>query len=943
MEAGKFVPKQTEKNEELIKTDRNKIKTDQNTIRTDQSFAIKESGYNDVSLNIFNDDGIKLDTLKLNDDIKEREDNLIIRSGNQRLDTVRPTYQFHTLSPKASLTRRYLLETKKKNEFQGGDPDRDSLALMVSTYMDEEERKKTAKETKAKLRQFWDYKEILAKDIMLSRTEKAKALYNYAKTFKSDVEIYRTMYRNGLTKGKRERNIDLYLDRYNTLIKHFEDESENMAELDFLGPDEVFASESMLGTEEAMNRIMANARKKAIRLDKHSGKKAAPEEIEMQPDYDLKKYDSTLSGKQYEGLSRTDDWLMGLGIHSPKRLPFINRIFALSARERLLVYRLVEKGHLANADIVDIAMSQTDYVPDVKTISFKMYRVPFRLWEKAGKDGMMRHHWDMLEAALSIVTRPEVSHAISGFAESSQKATRAGKKSKSTDIKSEIDAIKDKKVKGLVINVLDTAMERDRLVDDAIIALEEAVKAREKSDSAWVKKKERKEAADFAMKEAAIKINELFEYDRGLNEKQKQLQFETGYTAETKGDVVGEVIGDSLYGTNQVLGVVSKVSLIPNLDGLKTDIVTAWLNAQAQGQVASYGGMQLDNLLTDVNKVAGGAAIAKGALGLLTSLKGFSKIRKAMQNDNLSGWDKAYMAGQYSYGVLASGASIYIGVTNMAYASTAAKALLNKKPELMTAVKTNLTIAGAAVSAGGLLVNAADYAIQGKHLYHRHKANQKIKDLKTRGAIRGDDETYMDGITKLDTRNKTKQFVNTTFSAVTNAGNLASLFAGPAVALVWSGLAVGVSLVNKLTDYLLSERSKAKTAEEFLNLNDLSDILDGVDLKVTEKLRNDKKKMKEFKKTLMNHMAAELGFTTFRTFFKHITGKYGEFLFRKLFYNENDELITEGMSEYAEVSQACAQLVKGMGLRVRYPKSRSADDVKKIRPAAQAIAAKLGG
>ena len=880
--------------------------------------------------------------------INRRKDNLIVLSGNKRLDSVKGTYQFHTLSSKGSLTRRYLLETKKKNEIQGSDPERASLALMVSTYMDDEERKKVAKETKAKLNRFWEYKEILAKDTFLSRTEKAKALYNYAKTFKSDVEIYRTMYRNNLTKGKRERTIDDYLNRYNTLIKHFEEGSENMGELDFLDHSEVLAGQSMLAGERDMNLIMANARKKAIRLDKHSSKKAVEDDANVQREYDIAKYDDTLSGKQYEGLTRTDDWLMGLGIHSPKRLPFINKILTLSARERLLVYRLVETGHLAKADIVDVAVSQTDYVPDVSKISFKMYRVPFRLWEKAGKDGMMRHHWEMLETALSIVTRPEMSHAIYGMADTVSKETWAGKKDKKSDkngndLMAEIIEIKNEKLKNLTIDVYDTSLRRDQMIEGTIKALEIAVKARKKSDSAWIKKKARAEAADEAMRTAAVKINALFEYDRGFKEKQKQLQIETGYTGESKGDVVKEVVGDSLYGTNQALGVVSKISLIPSLDGLKTDLVTSWLTAQAQGQVATYGGMPLDNLLTDVNKVAGGAAALKGAIGVLTSLKGFSDFRKAMANENLAGFDKAYTAVQYWYGFSASAAGTAIGITNMAYASTAAQAFLNQKPEMMAGVKDKLGFAGKAVSVGGLIVNVADYALQGKHLYHRHKADEKISNLKSIGALRGDDETYMDGITKLDTRNKTKQAVNTTFSTVTNAGNLASLFAGPAVSLIWGGLSVGLSLANKMTNYLLSERSKAKTAEEFLNLNDLKDIWQGVDSTVEYRLKNDKKKMKEFKKTLMNHMAAELGFTTFRTFFKHIVGKYAEFLFRKLFYTDRDELITETIAGHYELSQACAQLVQGMGLRVKYPKSRSADDVEKIRPAAQAIAKKLGG
>ena len=152
-----------------------------------------------------------------------------------------------------------------------------------------------------------------------------------------------------------------------------------------------------------------------------------------------------------------------------------------------------------------------------------------------------------------------------------------------------------------------------------------------------------------------------------------------------------------------------------------------------------------------------------------------------------------------------------------------------------------------------------------------------------------------------------------------------------------------LAILLMLTLTVMLAGCKAKTAEEFLNLNDLKDIWQGVDSTVEYRLKNDKKKMKEFKKTLMNHMAAELGFTTFRTFFKHIVGKYAEFLFRKLFYTDRDELITETIAGHYELSQACAQLVQGMGLRVKYPKSRSADDVEKIRPAAQAIAKKLGG
>ena len=54
-----------------------------------------------------------------------------------------------------------------------------------------------------------------------------------------------------------------------------------------------------------------------------------------------------------------------------------------------------------------------------------------------------------------------------------------------------------------------------------------------------------------------------------------------------------------------------------------------------------------------------------------------------------------------------------------------------------------------------------------------------------------------------------------------------------------------LSLANSVTNYLLNERSKAKTAEEFLNLNNLDEILDGVSGQVKNRLTRDKKKMKE--------------------------------------------------------------------------------------------------
>ena len=923
-----------------LKDDLNKTITSDKLIISENPAAHKDKTKQttDILNNIIlSDDEYKLGGMK------EKDDSDVMRSRSESLDSMRSTRQFHTLSSKGALAKKYLLESKKKNEIIENERAGDELGRLVGYYLDEDEKRKTLKETKAKLERFWKYKEILEKDNFLSRTEKAKALYNYAKTFAVDVEMYRAIIGKGEAKGKRARNIDNYLSRYDILIRHFEENSDDMKELAFLDTAEVNIIDLDEDPKEEFSRILSNARQKAVRLNKHSERRAQREQG-VQREYNLGQYDSTLSAKQYEGLSRTDDWLMGLGINSPKRLPFINRVLALSARERLLVYMLVETGRLAKADIADISLSQTGYVPNVTKISFKMYRVPFRLWEKAGKDGVMRHHWEMLESALNIATRPEVSHVINRFGGALQKDKDKESEKENTDIRTEIDKFKDDNLKKLSIDVVNSGEEREGLIETAIEALEAAIKARKTSDSTWWYKKEKKKiAADRAMKNAVTAVENLLEFDKGHNEKLKKLQLATGYTGESSADVAGELIGDGAAVTSEVLGVVSKLSMVPSLDVLKNDIVTPWQNAQSQGQVAEIYGIRTDDLLTGVNKVAGGATALKSTIGLLASLKGIKKTWKAVTDGNLSGLDRTFIGTRYLYGLGAASTGVWMGHTIMSYASESAKAFLNDKPELVAGMKSNLLKAGVTVSAVGLTMNVADYALQGKHQYHKHQAVKKIRDLKSSGAVRGDDATYLDGITKLDSRNKTKQFINTTFSAVSNAGSLATLFTGPAVALIWGGVSVCLSLANSVTNYLLNERSKAKTAEEFLNLNNLDEILDGVSGQVKNRLTRDKKKMKELKKTLMNHMAAELGFTTFRSFFKHIAGRYADFLFRKLFYNDADELITERDSGNSAVSQACAQLVKGMGLRVRYPKNGTIDEIKRIRPAAVSIASKLGG
>ena len=106
----------------------------------------------------------------------------------------------------------------------------------------------------------------------------------------------------------------------------------------------------------------------------------------------------------------------------------------------------------------------------------------------------------------------------------------------------------------------------------------------------------------------------------------------------------------------------------------------------------------------------------------------------------------------------------------------------------------------------------------------------------------------------------------------------------------------------------------------------------------------DQKKTSELKKRLMNHMAAELGFTTFRSLYRHIAGRYAAFLHRKMFYDSGGQPILAGEEGGNAEVVACQEIVRGLGLKVTYPSTNDEAQAQRQRhPGVERIAAMLGG
>ena len=103
-----------------------------------------------------------------------------------------------------------------------------------------------------------------------------------------------------------------------------------------------------------------------------------------------------------------------------------------------------------------------------------------------------------------------------------------------------------------------------------------------------------------------------------------------------------------------------------------------------------------------------------------------------------------------------------------------------------------------------------------------------------------------------------------------------------------------------------------------------------------------KEKHEEYQKLMKEHMAAELGFTSTESLYKHMMKKYAEFLYNNLFYVDGDKskpIYVKSGYDRTETSNACYQAVKSLGLRIRYPKNETV----KPKPTVAQIAAKLAG
>ena len=105
-------------------------------------------------------------------------------------------------------------------------------------------------------------------------------------------------------------------------------------------------------------------------------------------------------------------------------------------------------------------------------------------------------------------------------------------------------------------------------------------------------------------------------------------------------------------------------------------------------------------------------------------------------------------------------------------------------------------------------------------------------------------------------------------------------------------------------------------------------------------LPKDIKLTKKVKKQIMEHMAAEMGYTTVKGMFNHIVRKYATFIYNHLFFR-GDKAIFFSKPEGDQMVDACYEFVEGLGLHIEFPTSSANADSER-HPSLATLCARLG-
>ncbi len=752
---------------------------------------------------------------------------------------------------------------------------------------DDEEQKEALRNVDNLCDYYRVYSKKVKGDMIATYEEKLRWRWNALKTCERDIRIVM-----GIGANTKERKF--IVQEFETLrsqillleekeqkeqkaakAKESDGEKEAVEEKDTLADKIHKHALKMMGASEA--QINEEIRDKEKLLDDKS-LTMSNKKIEIEKKKGLDNEDDGLEKEQLKGLQQLDAWVirninnggyMTFGLNKSDRTDFASRFLAMSKRERLYAYYLVESKERVNPTFDGFAKSQVTYVPDLATFKDRMIASKFKI-HKRFSGGYI--YWTKLARAMSIVGKAKEPIRLMSDAIQEQVSENDNKDINGLKTYEELDKAREQKAK-LMLHLLVKMVKQSGNTEGKTEGKTEessSEKETEKQTTEDRVKNLAKEILDIQKKIADFQHNPLkggYEDYRDLTEKNLQGVKDESLAGGEILDTVNQVGVETFGHVNNIYNIVSSSRQMT----LPADIRFTEFANTVLGAVGSCMGA-----------VAGLIVNLVGIIGLAYGYKSMTELD-----------------------VAAGLCGVTIGFSGVASSVGNIVASVTKNTEQIS----NITKSGVVLASVGVIISGVQTASYLTKGYQRKKASQLAK-------ANENPDRFRDGMVKMNRKLGKRQRISAFSGLATAMSGLGLSIAGVAMtgaALLFApvlgivGAAVGIvgGIASKIVDHQYAKKMRKELNNAFFNADDLYKEVEE-EWKKEHKVDGDlsKKQKETLKAQMMRRMAADLGFYSENDMAMAIAGRYAEYLFKGSKLPEND---VHG--------NMCRAMIKGLGVK----------------------------
>lgn len=291
------------------------------------------------------------------------------------------------VSPQAILRRRRLMQNLGLSEQEKMDSlaQKDSLRVIAAKYASRQQVEEAAKNVESLAGAMNTWMENIRENVLLSPSEKIQRFYQLCIPFETDIVLYEKLYIGNLKEGQRRGKLaDFYakykavrdfIDNpptefdYDARIQTMRGAVPNLFNEDDLGTD-VFDRAGM--SESLLDKVQSGARLRNT-LKPGSVEEGGADVFKYDPaqKFKAKELEGGLSDKTIANLNKADKLLVCNPAKWTKSIDIevAAKLMSLSKRERLFFYYIIENKAYTKCTELDRMVSQIGYEPDLKKIS----------------------------------------------------------------------------------------------------------------------------------------------------------------------------------------------------------------------------------------------------------------------------------------------------------------------------------------------------------------------------------------------------------------------------------------------------------------------------------------------------------------------------------------------------------------------------------------------